>query len=111
MKDEISRIINEVAVSDQTLRPEWCTAIRSRLNIEHLQSSYQELYSRHMETPFEVTSEARTDIIKKYSLLHSSYLNLVRGQAVLKDEFERTTRQLTKPANVCNTIARGVLPT
>lgn len=113
IKSEISRIINEVANTSflgQPLRPEWCAAIRSRLDIQHLQSNYEELYNRHMGTPHEITCDAHTDILKKYSLLHKSYINLVKGHAVLKDELERVTQQFTRAADVCNAIARYFAP-
>jgi hypothetical protein len=108
MKDEIHNIINEVAntpsIISRILSPEWCTGIRSGVELQHLQSSYEELYNRHMANPHEITSDLYTKMTKSYGLLRDSYMNLVKDHAVLKDDLERLTWQLAKPVDVCDVV-------
>lgn len=103
MKDEISQLINNVvdtSTLSHTLNPEWCAVMRSDVELCHLQSSYEELYKRHMEVPHEVTPDIHAKLIERYGLLHNSYVGLVKDHAALKDDLERFMRQVTKPAAV-----------
>jgi hypothetical protein len=108
IKDEMSQIINEVvntySMFNQTPRPEWCTALRSDVERQHLQSSYKELYNLHIANPREITPDIHAKMTEGYALLHTSYINLVKDHAALKDDLERLTRQLANPTNVRDQI-------
>lgn len=99
MKDEIYVIINEVvntsSILGQTLCPEWCDVLRLHVELHHLQSNYRELYDRHMENPHDIGPVLYTKMIEKYSSLRHCYLDLVKDHAILKDDLERLTRQVT----------------
>jgi hypothetical protein len=113
MKEEIGRIINEVVdtpIPGRAPLPEWCTAVRSHVDIRLLQSCYEELYNCHMGTSHEITSDVHAKMIKKYSLLHGSYTNLVKGHAALESELERITRQLKASVDVRDVVVDHFLP-
>jgi hypothetical protein len=104
MSHIINEVVNTSSIFGQTPRPEWCTILRSEVEHQHLQSSYKELYNLHIANPREITPDIYTKMTEGYALLHTSYINLVKDHAALKDDLERLTRQLADSTNVRDLI-------
>jgi len=107
MRDEIHQIINEVvniSPLDETLGPDWCTVFRSEVELQRLQSNYEQLYSQHMSDSNEITPDLYDKMVNSYTLLRTSYMELVKAHAALKDDLERLTRQLARPAEVRDAV-------
>lgn len=104
MRDEIYQVINEVVDAsplNETPGPDWCTVFRSEAELQYLQSNYEQLYNQHMSDSNEIAKDLYDKMVKSYSLLRTSYLELVKVHAVLEDDLERLARQLAGPAEVC----------
>ena len=116
IKAEISKIIREITstslmIGKQSPSPEWCETLTSEVETGILQSSYNELFDRHLKSSCEITTDTFTQMIRAHTVLWRRYKQTLRSHAVLADDLHRLTSQLMTPLGVRISISLSAIVT
>lgn len=103
-KTEIYKIVHEImgtfTVAKNFSSQEWCRMLSSGMEIQMLQSHYNELWNVHLNSNHEITADLYEETLRRHGSLCRLYKQSLKSYVALEDDLERLTRQLTNPLTV-----------
>lgn len=104
IKTEIFKIVDEVVDTftpgEELTSQEWYWVLSSCVEAQILQSNYDDLWERHLNSSCAITADLYAEMVRKHKDLQRLYEQALKSHAVLQDGIQRFTLQLTVPPGV-----------